>query len=87
MERCPNCRARLDGTQTCRRCGMDLAALMEVDEAAEHLMQLGASHLAAGNAAAARAALTRSLALRREPLVQTLLGFARTLAGEGPEIA
>ena len=82
MERCPNCRARGDGTATCRRCGMDLATLIRIDEAAERLLAQGVAHLAAGDPVAAQGKLTRVPGLRAEPLAELLLGFAQTLAEE-----
>ena len=80
MERCPSCRARLDGDATCRRCGMELTTLIEVENAAERLVQLGVAHLvAAGDALVARGDFVQALALRRAPLAQALLGFADNL--------
>ncbi|MCG6862321.1 MAG: hypothetical protein LJE70_13755 [Chromatiaceae bacterium] len=79
MERCPSCRARLDGDATCRRCGMELTTLIEAEDAAERLVQLGVAHLAAGDTVAARGEFVQALALRRAPLAQVLLGFADKL--------
>jgi hypothetical protein len=76
MERCPNCRARTDGTDTCRRCGMALGLLAATERAAEHWLRRGIGHLAAGAPQAAARALERSLALRRDPLAEQLLGLA-----------
>ncbi|MEA3274144.1 MAG: hypothetical protein U9Q81_02365 [Pseudomonadota bacterium] len=82
MERCPNCRARWDGNETCRRCGMDLAALFAVEKAAEHLTVRGIARLAAEDTVAGRHDLSRALDLRREPFAEMLLGFARQLEAE-----
>lgn len=76
MERCPNCRARTDGADTCRRCGMALGLLAATERAAEHWLRRGIGHLAAGAPEAAARALERSLALRRDPLAEQLLGLA-----------
>ena len=54
MDRCPNCRARSNGADTCRRCGMELGLLMAVEEAAKRLTTQGITHLAAADCAAAR---------------------------------
>jgi hypothetical protein len=85
MERCPNCRARTDGTDTCRRCGMALGLLQATERAAEHWLRLGIAHLAAGAPQAATRALNRSLALRHDPLAEELLelapGLVRQVSG------
>jgi len=83
MERCPNCRARWDESVICRRCGIELAKLIEVKQAAERLTRLGVAHLTVGDAAAARDDLSRALGLRREPFAEMLLGFTRRLEVEG----
>ena len=76
MERCPNCRARLDANPACRRCGMDLTNLLRAERAAESLLLQGIERLASDPASAAEH-FSRSLALRKTPLAQQLLGFAR----------
>ena len=83
MERCPNCRARRDEGVTCRRCGMELATLIEVEQAAERLTRLGVAHLTVGDATAARNHLSRALRLHREPFAEMLLGFTRRVEVEG----
>jgi len=82
MERCPSCRARWDGNATCRRCGMDLAALLAVERAAEHFTLRGVTHLATDDPATAGQDLSRALGLHRAPIAALLLGFARTLEAE-----
>jgi hypothetical protein len=47
IERCPNCHARWDGNRTCRRCGMDLSALIAVEQAAERLITEAVACIAA----------------------------------------
>ena len=81
MERCPNCRARLQEDPSCRRCGMDLTLLLAVEAAAAERLQAAVRRLAAGDVPAASAALRQSLALRRDPLAASLLGL---LAAETP---
>lgn len=85
MERCPNCRARCEGRETCRRCGMDLSHLIAVEQAAERLILRGIGHLAAGEHAAAGVELKRAHDLRREPFTLLLRGFAGELAQESRE--
>lgn len=79
MERCPNCHARWDGADTCRRCGMDLAPLVAVVKAAERLTARGVTHLAAADLPAALRDLDEAIGLRCEPFAELLLGFARHL--------
>jgi len=83
MDRCPNCRARCEGRDHCRRCGMDLAPLAAIEEAARRLTLLAVADLAAGEPAAAGEHLRRALALQHEPLAELLLGFAAELTRAG----
>jgi predicted TPR repeat methyltransferase len=80
MDRCPNCQARVDdAADTCRRCGMGLGLMRAAERAAEHWLRRGIADLAAGEPDAAARALGRSLALRRDPLAEQLLGQLRPL--------
>ncbi len=80
MDRCPNCAARWDGQAACRRCGMELAGLSEVEQAAESRVAQAIAQLAAANPEAASRSLTQALALRRTPLAEHLLGFVQRIA-------
>ena len=84
MDRCPNCRARREGGETCRRCGMDFNALLAVEQAADGLITRGLDQLAADEAPAAIQALTRARSLDPEPFIDHLLGFARHLSAADP---
>ncbi|HSH57871.1 MAG TPA: hypothetical protein VK965_07985 [Halomonas sp.] len=84
MLRCPNCRARLNGGEHCRRCGMELTRLLETQRAAQRWLMEALNRLEAGNASGAIAALEHSRTLYREPFSDLLLGFARSLA-EDPD--
>ena len=75
MERCPNCRARIQEDPICRRCGMDLALLLAVEAAVAERLRAAISRLAAGDAPAASATLRQSLALCQDPLAASLLGL------------
>ena len=75
MERCPNCRARLSDEATCRRCGMDLSRLSEIEAAAEHLLIYGCGNLLADRPTAARQLFQQARALHETNLTQALLGF------------
>jgi hypothetical protein len=79
MERCPNCRARRETGETCRRCGMDLAPLLAVERATGSLIAGALVQLAAGEVAAALRTLTQARGLCAEPLIGHLIGFARCL--------
>jgi hypothetical protein len=80
MDRCPNCRARWDGGETCRRCGMDLAPLLVVEQATEGLLARAVAQLARGDSPGAIRTLAKAQGLSAEPLVRHLEGFARRLA-------
>ncbi|WP_295457120.1 hypothetical protein [uncultured Thiodictyon sp.] len=82
MDRCPNCRARREAEETCRRCGMDLSSLLAVEQAAEGLITHALRQLAAGDVPAALQTLTRARALNAEPFIEQLLGFLRHLADD-----
>ncbi|MBK5966364.1 hypothetical protein CCR95_20320 [Thiocystis minor] len=82
MERCPNCAARWDGRVTCRRCGMELAGLIRVEQAAESLIARAMAHLEAADPEAASADLIQALALHRTPFAERLLNFAQWTARE-----
>jgi len=87
MERCPNCRARLDDGDSCRRCGLELARLRAVEQAHRRLAARAAGYLARGEMGAAIRTLIRAQALRRDPLVFAMLALARAEAGRAPTAA
>jgi len=84
MERCPNCRARRDDGATCRRCGMDLSALLAVERAVETLAAQAVAQLAAGSIPAAIETLVQARRLSAEPFIGQLLGFALSLDRDAP---
>lgn len=73
MERCPNCRARIQEGPVCRRCGMDLGLLLAVETAAARHLRQALLLLSDGEDAAAMRKLRRALELRHDPLASTLL--------------
>lgn len=81
MERCPNCRARLDGAPECRRCGMDLRLLQATERAANACLRRALLHLAQGDYPAARTDLQNARRLHHNPLVDQLL---QTRPGQSP---
>ena len=82
MERCPNCRARWDGGEHCRRCGLELVSLLAAEHAAHRLIARALARLAAGEAKAALSDLSRARGLYNEPFIHLLHGFARAEAGD-----
>ncbi len=72
MERCPNCRARVDGAPECRRCGMDLRLLHATEHAAQTHLRRALLHLAQGDHAAAHAALQQARRLHQTPFTEAL---------------
>lgn len=82
MERCPNCRARWEGGETCRRCGMDLVPLLGVERAVESLLARAGAQLATGETEAAVRTLGKARGLSADPLIGHLGRFARSLSQE-----
>ena len=85
MERCPNCRAQNPGIEQCRRCGMDLALLCEVEAAAQRLVHRALWLLIHNRAEAApmvQQILKQARALQHDHLVTVLQGFAATAGAE-----
>jgi hypothetical protein len=90
MERCPVCRAALNGAETCRRCKTDLRQAIAIERQAEDLAGTGMLRLTRGEPAEAASLLRRSLALHAMPGVRSVLAAAvaacqkpRMIAGEG----
>ncbi|EIC21131.1 hypothetical protein Thi970DRAFT_04819 [Thiorhodovibrio frisius] len=79
MDRCPNCRARYDCNPNCRRCGMALERLAEVEVAAERKLREAVAALADGNRSLAARLLREAQRLKSQPLAGELLGFIRAL--------
>lgn len=77
MQRCPNCKARDDGGDNCRRCGMELGLLRRTERAAERLTRQAFRQLAIEQPAAAETTLLRVRSLQQQPLAEQLLGFIR----------
>jgi hypothetical protein len=76
MERCPNCRARIECTpDSCRRCGMDLALLQAVEQAAEQQLRAALADLARGDQDKAALTIKRALLLRRTPLAMRVARY------------
>ncbi len=83
MERCPHCRARWEGGDACRRCGLEPGSLLACEAAAGRLTRSALARLADGDPAGALAELTQAQGLYREPMLEHLLGWARHEAVAG----
>jgi hypothetical protein len=78
MERCPLCRAALNGAETCRRCKAELGSAIRVEREAHALAGAAMRCLALGDEAAAEGLLRRAATLHGTPEVRILW---RALAG------
>ena len=77
MERCPICRATLNGAETCRRCRAELGSVLRTERMAEELRITAMHRLVSGERETAGRLLRRSLLLHRTPetlILQRLLG-------------
>lgn len=77
LERCPNCRARLDAAPQCRRCGLDLTWLRALEDARLARVARAIRCLLEDDRAGAIADLDLAQSLRRDDLAAALLGLAR----------
>jgi predicted amidophosphoribosyltransferase len=78
MDRCPNCRARLDGSEQCRRCGLELKLLHAVDRSSEAAVARALHRLAEDDRTGAIRELKQAQALSGSAFVSALLAFARS---------
>ena len=76
MERCPICRASLNGAETCRRCRAELGSVMRTKRMAEQLRAMAIHRFMSGDPDTADRLLRRSLLLHRTP---ETLNFQRLL--------
>jgi hypothetical protein len=72
MDRCPLCRALLNGAETCRRCKAELATVRRVDGESRALTGVAMHRLALGDVAASRRLLRRAMDLHGTPEVKAL---------------
>ena len=72
MDRCPLCRAMLNGADSCRRCRAELQTAQRVERTSQALVEAAIHWLALGDAQAAKRLLRRALALHATPEVQSL---------------
>jgi hypothetical protein len=72
MERCPICRATLNGAETCRRCRAELGSAIRTERMAEQLRTMAMHRFMSGDPDAAGRLLRRSLLLHRTPATLSL---------------
>ena len=73
MERCPICRALLNGADTCRRCRAELGSVIVAERLARHLLGDARYRLTLGDQIDAGRLLRRSLRLHRTRDALTIL--------------
>ena len=83
MERCPLCRAALNGADTCRRCRAELQVVQRVERAGSRLVDVAIHHLALDAAATAERLLHRALVLHEAPQTRALWRPAVSALGRG----
>ena len=67
MDRCPLCRAALNGAQTCRRCRAELRTAQRAEHEGQVLVNAAMHCLALGDADTAEQLLRRALVLHAAP--------------------
>ncbi len=76
MERCPICRATLNGADTCRRCRAELGSAIRAERLARQLEDRAMHRLALGDFDGAVELLRRSLLVHRTPSARVLYRLA-----------
>jgi hypothetical protein len=72
MERCPLCRATLNGAETCRRCRAELQSVKRVEREGQELIDAAIHSLSLDDVMTARRLLRRALAVHSTPEVRAL---------------
>ena len=67
MDRCPLCRAMLNGAETCRRCRAELGTAQQVERTSQALVGAAVHCMALDDAEAAKPLLRRALVLHATP--------------------
>jgi hypothetical protein len=67
MDRCPLCRAMLNGAETCRRCRAELGTAQQMERTSQALVGAAIHRMALDDAEAALPLLQRALALHATP--------------------
>ena len=82
MERCPLCRATLNGAETCRRCRAELHSAIRVAQQGQRLADAAIHFLSRDDAATAAHLLRRALAVHAAPDVRALSRLVTALKGQ-----
>jgi len=77
MERCPICRATLNGAETCRRCRAELGSVLRTERMAEEIRTMAMHRFMSGDPETADRLLKRSLLLHRTPEAVSLQKLLR----------
>jgi hypothetical protein len=83
MERCPICRALLNGADTCRRCRAELGSVIGAERQARRLLGEAMYRLTLGDRIDAGRLLRRSLLLHRTREAVTILRLLEGQAAVG----
>ena len=88
MERCPLCRATLQGAGTCRRCKAELQTVRRVERESQALAGAAMHRLCLGDLAASRRLARLAMDLRATPEIRALWRLVMAVPGPpdaGPE--
>jgi hypothetical protein len=80
MERCPLCRATLNGGETCRRCRAELRSVQRVEREGQALADAAMHRLSLDDVVTAGRLLRRALAIHAVPEVRALLWLVTALS-------
>jgi hypothetical protein len=81
MDRCPLCRAALNGAETCRRCKAELQTVQRVERESQALVGAAMQRLSLGDAAASRRLLRLALDLHAAPEARALWRLVAMVPG------
>ncbi len=79
MKRCPNCRARYKGGESCHRCGMDFKWLLDIEKSALSLRPAIARALYENDYKQAKKLLGQHQQLIKDPVMDSLALFLETV--------
>jgi hypothetical protein len=80
MERCPLCRATLNGAETCRRCRAELQSVIRVERESQALIDAAMHSLSLDDVATAGQLLRRAQALHAAAEVRALWRLVTALS-------
>ena len=72
MERCPLCRAMLNGAETCRRCKAELQSVQRIERESRILVGAAIYRLSLGDVAASKRLLRIAMTLHATPEARAL---------------